>query len=295
MLGEPLMSWVVHRARPVDLEFEARGILKSFVSATDERLVGGGYVFGGRPIFATGLACSECRRCKAAGVECSIAVVDEMDPYCYGPPRGLSLGCRPAMVTGEAKHLLLETPQHHLRRKKQRCHSIIFLSMQPPVFTRDGSPDKAEEWIEEVERIFEVLEVPRGNKVNYGSYMLKGDAKRWWKLTREIRFAGQQSISWRQFRDSFFSTYFLAHGRNKKMQEFLDLQQNHLSLEEYVTKYHHLEVYCPHLYTTGEARADKFIYGLCDGLRGRVMSSRPHDLDKTVTMVRRMEEDWART
>ncbi|KAF3772173.1 hypothetical protein EJ110_NYTH56328 [Nymphaea thermarum] len=118
-----------------------------------------------------------------------------------------------------------------------------FLWMQPPVFTGDGSPDKAEEWIEVVEHIFEVLEVPRGNKVNYGSYMLKGDAKRWWKSTREIRFAGQQSISWRQFRDLFFSTYFPAHARNKKMQEFLDLQQNHLSLEEYVTKYRHLEAY----------------------------------------------------
>ncbi|KAF3772688.1 hypothetical protein EJ110_NYTH54661 [Nymphaea thermarum] len=90
----------------------------------------------------------------------------------------------------------------------------------------------------------------------------------------------QQTISWRQFRDSFFSTYFPVQARNKKMQEFLDLQQNHLSLEEYVTKYRHLEAYCPHLYTTAEARADKFIYGLRDGLRGRVMSSSPRNLDR---------------
>ncbi|KAF3785930.1 hypothetical protein EJ110_NYTH19151 [Nymphaea thermarum] len=170
-----------------------------------------------------------------------------------------------------------------------------FMTMQPPVFTRDGNPDKAEEWIEEIERIFEVLEVPGGNKVKYGSYMLKGDAQRWWKSTREIQFADQQTISWRQFRDSFFSTYFPVQARNKKMQEFLDLQQNHLSLKEYVTNYRHLEAYCPHLYTTAEARADKFIYGLRDGLRGRVMSSSPRNLDEAVTRARRMEEDWART
>ncbi|KAF3777051.1 Transmembrane protein, partial [Nymphaea thermarum] len=170
-----------------------------------------------------------------------------------------------------------------------------FMTMQPPVFTGDGSPDKAEAWIEEIERIFEVLEVPGSNKVKYGSYMLKGDAQRWWKSTREIQFADQQTISWRQFRDSFFSTYFPVQARNKKMQEFLDLQQNHLSLEEYVTKYRHLEAYCPHLYTTAEARADKFVYGLRDGLRGRVMSSSPRNLDEAVTRARRMEEDWART
>ncbi|KAF3780692.1 hypothetical protein EJ110_NYTH38684 [Nymphaea thermarum] len=137
-----------------------------------------------------------------------------------------------------------------------------FMLMQPPVVTGDGSPDKAEEWIEEVECIFEVLEVPGSNKVNYGLYILKGGAKRWWKSTQQIQFAGQQSISWRQFRDSFFSTYFPAHARNKKMQEFLDLQQNHLSLEEYVAK---------------------------------VMSSRPRNMDEAVTMARYMEEDWART
>ncbi|KAF3792504.1 hypothetical protein EJ110_NYTH11350 [Nymphaea thermarum] len=78
------------------------------------------------------------------------------------------------------------------------------------------------------------------------------------------------------------------------MREFLDLQQNHLSLEEYITKYRHLEAYCPHLYTTTEARADKFVYGLRDGLRGRVMSGSPHNLDEAVTMARCMEEDWVR-
>ncbi|KAF3774571.1 hypothetical protein EJ110_NYTH52874 [Nymphaea thermarum] len=166
-----------------------------------------------------------------------------------------------------------------------------FMLMQPLVFTGDGSSDKAKEWMEEVERIFEVLKVPGADKVNYGSYMLKGDAKIWWQSTREIRFADHQTISWKQFRDSFFSTYFPAHAKNKKMQEFLELQLNQLSLKEYVTKYRHLEVYCPHLYTTDEARADKFIYGLRDGLQGIVMSSRPRDLDEAVTMARCMEED----
>ncbi|KAF3774868.1 hypothetical protein EJ110_NYTH52115 [Nymphaea thermarum] len=170
---------------------------------------------------------------------------------------------------------------------KEKAASVSFkqfMSMQPPVFTGYGSPNTIEEWIEEVERIFELLKMPEGVKVNYGTYLLKGDAKWWW----------QQSISWKQFRDSFFSAYFSTHARNKKMQEFLELQQNNLSLEEYVTKYRHLEVYYPHLYTTDEAKANKFVHGLRDGLRSKVMSRRPHDLDEAVTMARRMEEDWAR-
>ncbi|KAF3780126.1 hypothetical protein EJ110_NYTH39979 [Nymphaea thermarum] len=139
-----------------------------------------------------------------------------------------------------------------------------FMAMQLPVFTGGGSPDKANEWIEEVQS------------------------------TREIRYTGQLSISWKQFRDSFFSTYFPVHVRDKKMQEFLDLQQNQLSLEEYITKYRHLEVYCLHLYTTDGARASKFVRGLRDGLRSKVLTNRPHDLDEAVTMARCIEDDWAR-
>ncbi|KAF3791553.1 Outer envelope pore protein 16-3 [Nymphaea thermarum] len=85
---------------------------------------------------------------------------------------------------------------------------------------------------------------------------------------------------------------FKVHSKNNKMQEFLELQQNHMSLEEYVIKYWHLGVYCPHLYATDEVRADEFVHGLRDGLRSKVMSSRPCDLDEAVTIARRMEEDW---
>ncbi|KAF3782423.1 hypothetical protein EJ110_NYTH34335 [Nymphaea thermarum] len=180
-----------------------------------------------------------------------------MDPYCYEPPPELSLGCRPPATLTSLVQSMVGNQRSQTSPtgdttapSKEKATAVSFehfMSMQLSVFTGDGSPDKTEEWIEEIERIFEVLKVSGGDKVRYGSYMLKDDAKRWWQSTREIRFADHQSISWKQFRDSFFSTYFSAHARNKKMQEFLDLQQNHLSLEEYVTKYRHLEAYCPHL------------------------------------------------
>uniref|UniRef100_A0A5K1EMA6 Retrotransposon gag domain-containing protein n=1 Tax=Nymphaea colorata TaxID=210225 RepID=A0A5K1EMA6_9MAGN len=92
-----------------------------------------------------------------------------------------------------------------------------FMVLLPPIFSGGGSHDKAKEWIEEVEHIFGLLKVPEEDKVNYGSYLLKGDAKNWWQSTSEIRFACQLSISWEQFRDSFFNTYFPVHARDKKM------------------------------------------------------------------------------
>ncbi|XP_049934310.1 uncharacterized protein LOC126410146 [Nymphaea colorata] len=182
-----------------------------------------------------------------------------------------------------------------LKEKASAVSFQQFMAMQPPIFSGGCSHDKAKQWIEEVERIFVLLKMPEEDKVNYGTYLLKGDAMDWWKSTLEIRYAGQPSISWKQFRDSFLNTYYPVHARDKNMQEFLDLQQNQMSLEEYITRYRHLEAYCPHFYTTDGARAGKFVRGLREGLRTKVLTSRPRDLDEAVTMARCIEEDWART
>nr|VVW56565.1 unnamed protein product [Nymphaea colorata] len=77
---------------------------------------------------------------------------------------------------------------------KEKATSVSFkkfMSTQLRVFNGDGSPDKVDEWIEEAERIFELLKMLEEDKMNYGSYLLKSDAKRWWQLTCEIQFAGQ--------------------------------------------------------------------------------------------------------
>ncbi|KAF3781652.1 hypothetical protein EJ110_NYTH29146 [Nymphaea thermarum] len=182
-----------------------------------------------------------------------------------------------------------------VREKATTVSYQQFMAMQPPIFSGGCSYDKAKHWIEEIERIFVLLGMPEENKVNYGTYLLKGNALDWWKSTLEIRFAGQLSLSWMQFRDSFLDTYYPVHARDQKMQEFLDLQQNQLNLEDYITRYRHLEAYCPHFYTTDGARADKFVRGLREGLRSKVLSSRPRDLDEAVTMARCIEEDWVRT
>ncbi|KAF3776212.1 hypothetical protein EJ110_NYTH48825 [Nymphaea thermarum] len=179
-----------------------------------------------------------------------------------------------------------------VREKATTVSYQQFLAMQPPIFSGGCSYDKAKHWIEEIERIFVLLGMPEENKVNYGTYLLKGNALDWWKSTLEIRFAGQPSLSWMQFRDSFLDTYYHVHVRDQKMQEFLDLQQNQLNLKDYITRYRHLEAYCPHFYTTDGARAGKFVRGLREGLRSKVLSSRPRDLDEVVTMARCIEEDW---
>ncbi|KAF3777552.1 hypothetical protein EJ110_NYTH42156 [Nymphaea thermarum] len=145
---------------------------------------------------------------------------------------------------------------------KEQTTSVLFkqfMSVQPFVCIGDGNPDATEEWIEEVKCIFELLKMAEGDKVNYSSYLLKGDAKG----NRPMRFYRSTTTDLMEIVHRFILQHLLPNMcKNKKMQEFLKLQQNHMSLEEYVIKCRHVEMYCLHLYTTDEARVDKFVLGL---------------------------------
>ncbi|KAF3791345.1 hypothetical protein EJ110_NYTH14637 [Nymphaea thermarum] len=222
----------VHRARPVDLEFVARGVLKSLLSAPQME-----YQRRGKKGVEPSTEAHTPHDDNTLGQQNAQASVSAQTPPRQTPPvdqQALLLTTLQTLTSIVQSMAGNQRSQASPTRDttappKEKATTVSFhhfMSMQLPVFTGDGSPDKAEEWIKEIERIFE---------------------------------------------------------------------QNHLSLEEYITKYRHLEAYCPHLYSTAEARADKFVYGLRDGLRGRVMSSSPHNLDEAVTMARRMEEDWVKT
>ncbi|KAF3774836.1 hypothetical protein EJ110_NYTH52207 [Nymphaea thermarum] len=165
-----------------------------------------------------------------------------------------------------------------------------FMSLNPPKFHGKGTADDAEQWIMETEEIFATLEMPDNKKVLYGTFMLKGDVKEWWRTQREMKFANR-GATWEEFKEAFTHAYIPTFAREKHMQEFLDLQQRRMSLHEYVVKFRHLEKYCPHVYTTNAGKANKFVRGLKDGLRSQVMASRPRDLDDAIDMATRFEED----
>uniref|UniRef100_A0A5K0Y0H8 CCHC-type domain-containing protein n=1 Tax=Nymphaea colorata TaxID=210225 RepID=A0A5K0Y0H8_9MAGN len=168
-----------------------------------------------------------------------------------------------------------------------------FMSLHPPKFHGKGTADDAEQWIIETEEIFTTLDVPDNKKVRYGTFMLKGDAKEWWRTQREVKFTNHE-LTWGEFKEASTHAYIPTFTWEKRMQEFLDLQQGSLSLHEYIVKLRHLEKYCPHVYTADADRANKFVRGLKDGLQNQVISSRPRDLDDAIDMATRLEERWNR-
>ncbi|CAN6446159.1 unnamed protein product [Victoria cruziana] len=169
-----------------------------------------------------------------------------------------------------------------------------FMSTRPPRFTGKEGPDRAEEWLEEIERAFEMMDIPPRLWIRFGTFQLVEDAKAWWKSLLEIRYEGQQP-TWEEFSIQFRETYVPQVARERRMREFLELAQAGRPVADYAARFRHLQRYCPHLFGSEKERAGKFVWGLDEGLRPRVMSNNPHTLLQAVEMATRMEEDYLRS
>jgi hypothetical protein len=178
---------------------------------------------------------------------------------------------------------------------EQRVTFEKFLKLDPPTFSSGVDPDAAEYWVSEIERVFEVLSVPDEKKTLFGSFRLKDEARIWWDTTRRMRFLGLSVVPWETFKKAFLDNYFPPHVREKKKIEFLELCQGNLTLSEYVAKFQQLERHCPNLFEDERERARKFIRGLKEGLRPRVLTNMPATFSTTVETTTFLNEDWERT
>ena len=58
-----------------------------------------------------------------------------------------------------------------------------FQRENPPTFKGNCDPDGALDWLNEIERIFRVMDCTPAQKVRYGTHMLAVDADDWWLET----------------------------------------------------------------------------------------------------------------
>jgi hypothetical protein len=133
--------------------------------------------------------------------------------------------------------------QQREERNAENKGLVDFRRHDPPQFLGETEPEKADLWIQEIEKIFTVLRCPDEVKVTYASYLLLGDAEYWWKGTRKMIEANNQDITWEIFRTKFLDKYFPRSARTAKEQEFLTLKQGGMTIGEYAATFESLAKY----------------------------------------------------
>lgn len=69
-----------------------------------------------------------------------------------------------------------------------------------------------------MDNIFEVVPTTEEQKMVYDTFMLKDEAKNWWKDTRERMMALETPVIWENFKITFLDKYFSLQCQNPKVE-----------------------------------------------------------------------------
>ncbi|XP_028113943.1 uncharacterized protein LOC114311984 [Camellia sinensis] len=132
------------------------------------------------------------------------------------------------------------------------------MKMKPPMFFGGIEPLKAETWLLEMEKLFEILPCTKIQKVLLATYTLKDEARRWWFLIRNTN----GNMMWARFNEIFYENYFPQCFRDQKVSEFQELKQGRMSVAEYEAMFTELARFAPHMVDKDYKKARKFEGGL---------------------------------
>jgi len=96
-----------------------------------------------------------------------------------------------------------------------------FLKHHSAKFNDKKSPDATDQWLKDIERIFNAKMCPAESKLAFVVYMLTGEAEHWWISMKSIMEERREPVTWEAFRGKFLSEYFPNSVRYTKEVEFL--------------------------------------------------------------------------
>jgi len=70
-----------------------------------------------------------------------------------------------------------------------------FLKHHPAKFDGKTSPDAADQWLKDLERICDAKMCPVENRLAFLVYMLTGEAEHWWISTKSILEEKDESVT----------------------------------------------------------------------------------------------------
>ncbi|KAL0551996.1 hypothetical protein IC582_011089 [Cucumis melo] len=108
-------------------------------------------------------------------------------------------------------------------------------------------------WLSSLETIFRYMKCPEDQKVQCAVFMLTDRGTTWWETTERMLGGDVSQITWQQFKESFYAKFFSASLRDAKRQEFLNLEQGDMTVEQYDAEFDMLSRFAPEMIATEAA------------------------------------------
>ncbi|KAL0536372.1 hypothetical protein IC582_025319 [Cucumis melo] len=137
------------------------------------------------------------------------------------------------------------------------------------------NPTKAQMWLTSIETIFRYMKCPEDQKVQCAVFFLEDRGTAWWETAERMLGGDVSKITWEQFKENFYAKFFSANVKHAKLQEFLNLEQGDMTVEQYDAEFDMLSRFAPDMVRDEAARTEKFVRGLRLDLQGIVRALRP--------------------
>ncbi|XP_073223383.1 uncharacterized protein [Cicer arietinum] len=150
-----------------------------------------------------------------------------------------------AMAAAMAQQAAIQAQRDGQRDQRDEAASAAkslneFRRQDPPKFKGEHDPDKADLWLQEIEKIFEILHCSDNAKVEYATYLMIGEAEYWWRGAKKMMETNHEELTWEAFKNKFLEKYFPKSARAEKEAQFLKLYQGNLTIAEYAAKFESL-------------------------------------------------------
>ncbi|KAL0534528.1 hypothetical protein IC582_028819 [Cucumis melo] len=182
--------------------------------------------------------------------------------------RSVGESSTPRVQVGARNECFARTAQEigRLERAKlsdpEKAYGIKRLKkLEATLFKGSTDPTDAEEWLNMLEKCFDVMNCPEERKVRLATFLLQKEAEGWWK-SRLARHSDVRTLDWQTFRGIFEDKYYPSTYCKGKRDEFLGLKQGSFLVTEYERKYIELSRYADVIVAFESDKCRRFERGL---------------------------------
>jgi hypothetical protein len=146
-------------------------------------------------------------------------------------------------------------------------------------------------WLRVVESKFPLLmgDCPDETKARFAAQQLRGPARTWWDHFRAMLPADRE-VSWEEFKTAFRGHHIPAGILDRKLNEFLALNQGTCTVLQYAQAFNDLCHYAGYHVDSDEKKRDRFRRGLNTKLRERLNTVRADSFNELVNLAISQED-----
>ena len=152
-----------------------------------------------------------------------------------------------------------------------------FVRINSPIFFGSKVGEDPQEFHDGVYKVLSVIGVTSRKKAELVSYQLIDVSQIWYTQWKDNRPEESGPIEWEEFKEAFLGKYFHREKMEVKVEEFINIKQGNMSVEEYSLKFSTLSRYAPSLLCNPRDEMSHFMLVVDDLVMEECRTTMLHD------------------